>query len=255
MTASVSGRVWFDGNNNGRPDTGEVAIPGVTVVLSGTDLRGQTVMVTSMTASDGTYRFDGLPGGTYVVSRNSAQSPGGWPRHTRHRQWRAVLASKQTTSSRISFWHLSNKPSTTTLVSDVCVQALTRCASSLPPRRLWRRSCAKWWLAVKNMPETAQRCSHTPGRGCRGAAHGLPCRVHGHERRDVFTFTAAGNSLSPDATQHLVVANGIQWVFKASEVNTLVMTGSGGDDQIELARFATRRPTGGQSGYGDPQQR
>jgi uncharacterized repeat protein (TIGR01451 family) len=65
---AISGRVWLDDNNNGRPDSGERGIPGVTVVLTGTDANGQPVNRTQQTDADGRYRFGDLPPGTYTVT-------------------------------------------------------------------------------------------------------------------------------------------------------------------------------------------
>lgn len=61
---SLGNLVWVDGNNNGRVDPGEAGFPGITVRLldAGGNLIAQTI-----TASDGTYRFDDLFPGVYRV--------------------------------------------------------------------------------------------------------------------------------------------------------------------------------------------
>ena len=82
--ASISGRVYNDGNNNGTVDTGETGIGNVPVVLTGTNDLGETVNVTVNTDSEGRYRFDDLRPGTYVVTEptqpaetlNGITSPG-----------------------------------------------------------------------------------------------------------------------------------------------------------------------------------
>lgn len=63
-TYSLGNRVWFDTNNNGVLDAGELPITGVKVQLTdagGTPVAGQTVV----TDASGYYRFDGLVAGTY----------------------------------------------------------------------------------------------------------------------------------------------------------------------------------------------
>ena len=67
LTASISGRGWLDANNNGRQDVAEIGIPGVDVVLTGTNRQGQSVVIVTMTGTNGVYRFDALPAGAYTV--------------------------------------------------------------------------------------------------------------------------------------------------------------------------------------------
>ena len=67
-TGSLSGLVYNDTNNNGVRDANEPVIGGVTVVLTGTDARGEAVTRSVVTGPDGSYRFTDLPGGTYTVT-------------------------------------------------------------------------------------------------------------------------------------------------------------------------------------------
>jgi uncharacterized repeat protein (TIGR01451 family) len=59
--AAVAGTVYFDADNDGVLDSGETRIAGVAIRLSGTDNQGNTVIRTTTTGADGTYRFDNLP--------------------------------------------------------------------------------------------------------------------------------------------------------------------------------------------------
>ncbi|MBX3731534.1 MAG: cadherin-like domain-containing protein [Verrucomicrobiae bacterium] len=73
MLATLGNRVWLDANNNGRLDSGEVGINGVTVALyPGTGTPGAgTPVATTTTATvgglSGVYEFSGLSAGSYVV--------------------------------------------------------------------------------------------------------------------------------------------------------------------------------------------
>jgi len=64
---SLSGTVFVDFNNDGIRQTGESAIPNTTVVLTGTDVNGNTVTQTATTNAIGLYQFTLLPAGTYSV--------------------------------------------------------------------------------------------------------------------------------------------------------------------------------------------
>ncbi len=59
-TGSLTGTVFFDGNNNGIQGAGEPGIGGVAITLTGTDINGSQVSQTITTAADGTYSFTGL---------------------------------------------------------------------------------------------------------------------------------------------------------------------------------------------------
>lgn len=58
---SLSGRVYIDTNDNGLQDEGENGIGGVTMILDGTDINGNSVRREIQTAPDGSYSFTGLP--------------------------------------------------------------------------------------------------------------------------------------------------------------------------------------------------
>lgn len=64
----ISGHVYVDINNNGVFDSGEAPIAGVTMRLLAAD--GTPTGVTTVTAADGTYSFEGLAPGTYGVAED-----------------------------------------------------------------------------------------------------------------------------------------------------------------------------------------
>ncbi len=76
VTAEIHGSKWNDLNGNGKWDTGEPALSGVTVYL---DANNNGVLdageISTTTAADGSYAFTGLAPGTYTVAE---VVPAGW---------------------------------------------------------------------------------------------------------------------------------------------------------------------------------
>jgi large repetitive protein len=68
ITGSLTGSVYLDSNDNGARDSGETAIAGVAITLTGTDANSAPVNLTTTTASDGTFSFNVLLGGTYTLT-------------------------------------------------------------------------------------------------------------------------------------------------------------------------------------------
>ncbi len=60
---SVAGSIWQDNDEDGVIDASETGMGGVTLDL----MQGSTVIATTTTASDGTYSFNNLASGTYIV--------------------------------------------------------------------------------------------------------------------------------------------------------------------------------------------
>lgn len=69
--ASITGTVFRDDNRDGGLDTGEPGIGGVTIELY--DAGGTTLIATTTTLGDGTYRFDNLPAGDYQIRETQPQ--------------------------------------------------------------------------------------------------------------------------------------------------------------------------------------
>jgi hypothetical protein len=67
-TASLSGTVFQDGNQNGVFDDGDVGIAGATVVLNGVNDLGQNVVLVAVTDVNGNYQFTNLRQGVYSLT-------------------------------------------------------------------------------------------------------------------------------------------------------------------------------------------
>ena len=66
--AALSGRVYADNNDNGRVDSGEGGLAGVTIRLTGSDDLGAAVALTATTDAAGAYAFPGLRPGRYALT-------------------------------------------------------------------------------------------------------------------------------------------------------------------------------------------
>lgn len=79
---SLGDRFWYDANADGNQDAGEPGISGVGVVLTyagkdNTFGNADDFVLTTVTAVDGNYSFDGLPEGDYQVSFDASDLPSG----------------------------------------------------------------------------------------------------------------------------------------------------------------------------------
>ncbi len=73
---SLGNRIWFDTNNDGRINTGEVGISGVSIfIFASTDLTDALQTVT--TDANGYYRFDNLASRSYVIRINQSNFQSG----------------------------------------------------------------------------------------------------------------------------------------------------------------------------------
>ena len=70
MLATLGDFVWNDTNHNGVQDAGEPGIPGVAVTLTGADIYGNAVALTTTTGADGSHSFVVAPG-PYTVTFNT----------------------------------------------------------------------------------------------------------------------------------------------------------------------------------------
>jgi len=68
VPARLSGYVYEDFGNDGLRGSGEPVIGGVTVLLTGTDVLGNPVSLSTTTDGNGFYEFAGLRAGTYTVT-------------------------------------------------------------------------------------------------------------------------------------------------------------------------------------------
>jgi len=234
MTAGVSGRVWFDANNNGLREEGEIGIPGVTVTLSGADLRGQVVAIVVMTDADGVYRFEQVPAGTYSVQETQPRA---------FVDGIDVLGTIDGVAAGIAgddrFSNIILAPDKQAVDYNFGERSLARTpvsprfflASTPPLQQTIREVVAR----AEELAGDAARAEMIRG-GEAPEVRRIGSRVEflGTTFSDAFLFVPAGNPLSPSAAEHLVRANGIDWTFDAAEVRTFAINGSSGNDTLEL---------------------
>jgi hypothetical protein len=80
-SASLTGVVFQDFNNDGEVDFGEEGISGTTIRLTGTDDLGRAIDMTQVTDSDGWYGFLKLRPGTYAITETQ---PAGYNQGINH---------------------------------------------------------------------------------------------------------------------------------------------------------------------------
>jgi hypothetical protein len=68
--SSLSGIAYLDNNMNGVFDFGDQGLVGITETLTGTDVNGNAVSMTTQTGNDGSYHFTGLLAGTYTITES-----------------------------------------------------------------------------------------------------------------------------------------------------------------------------------------
>lgn len=66
---SIYGRVFHDRDVDGVPSSGDVGLGGQSIVLTGVDINGNTISQSTLTASDGSFFFIGLPPGVYELTQ------------------------------------------------------------------------------------------------------------------------------------------------------------------------------------------
>jgi SdrD B-like protein len=71
--ASISGYYFADENGTGTMGPGDSGVPGITITLTGTDINGNQVTLTTQTDANGYYSFTGLAAGTYSISAAHSQ--------------------------------------------------------------------------------------------------------------------------------------------------------------------------------------
>ena len=234
MTASISGIVWVDANNNGTPDSSEATVPGVVVVLEGKDLLGRTVESTTITDRQGRYSFVNLPGGTYTVveshpeafhdGQESLGSVDGEPTgEMGNDRFTGIVVPPTEAATDYDFgeWglrakYISNRLFLTSTVADA---AVLRDRVAKGEEAAGQSGLARAIRYGQSM--TVQRI-------------GTEVTITGSDGRDVIEFTPAGSKSAPDDSQHSVDINGLVFAIDKGEVNEFILLGNDGYDDLTL---------------------
>ena len=67
VPACTGGKIWKDANRNGCQDPGEIGFANVEMSLLGTDIWGNAITATTVSALNGEYIFEPLPPGEYLI--------------------------------------------------------------------------------------------------------------------------------------------------------------------------------------------
>jgi len=71
--ASISGYFFADNDGTGTMGPGNSGVPGITMTLTGTDVNGNQITLTTQTDANGFYSFTGLAVGSYSISAGHSQ--------------------------------------------------------------------------------------------------------------------------------------------------------------------------------------
>jgi len=71
LSSSLAGFTYLDNNSDG-VFSGESALGGIPITLTGTDVYGQAVSINATTAANGSYSFTGLRPGTYTITEDDS---------------------------------------------------------------------------------------------------------------------------------------------------------------------------------------
>jgi len=230
MTAVISGAVWTDTNASGQRDQGEATLPGVRITLSGTDVGGRTIEITTWTGDDGTYRFANLPGGTYSVFEtqpaafhDGPESLGTASGQQGNDQFTGIVLAPAQEGQGYDFGEWGLK-----------AQYISRrmfLASSPPASQMLRQVIAAAEQQEGNASEAKAILQNTPVEVRRIDS---AVTVTGTAAKDVVTFVPAGSKLAADDSRHTVEANGMTWTFDAAQVDSFMFLGGDGTDELEL---------------------
>ena len=234
MTASISGIVWVDGNNNGQPDTNEATVPGVVVSLEGKDLLGRTIESTTITDSKGRYEFVNLPGGTYTViesqpeafhdGQESLGTIEGTPTgEIGDERFTGIVLPPAQAATHYDFgeWglrasYVSNRLFLTSTVGDT--EAL-------------RERVA---LGEEKAGETGLAQAIRYGESVTVQRIGTEVIVTASSKRDVIEFTPAGSKSATGDSQHQIDINGLVIVVDKADADEFTIQGDEGYDDLML---------------------
>ena len=115
--ANLSGRIYYDSNNDGVGQSTETGFAGITVTLTGTTTANTTVNTTTTTDNNGNYTFTNVAQGTYTVTSGTpsdanfrAANPGTTGGTAGTQQISAInLAGINSTTNNVGFTRVFSK--------------------------------------------------------------------------------------------------------------------------------------------------
>ncbi|HBO43305.1 MAG TPA: hypothetical protein DD670_05110, partial [Planctomycetaceae bacterium] len=217
MNSSITGYV-FAANLDPRFQPDELPLPGVIVELAATDGRAVVTMNT-MTAEDGSYRFEGLRAGTYQITQ---RQPAACIDGATHVISDVVVGANETTVDQ-NFAENWLQPQNVSIGSFLASTIL-----SSPTTYGWsvglREKMARAEEAAGNV-ELAEEIR--VGQRVEFAQRGLTLTITGTRADEDFAFT-------PGVLENTITIGGKPYRFDAADVRRFKIVGGGGSDAAEL---------------------
>ncbi|WCE05664.1 SdrD B-like domain-containing protein [Pseudoxanthomonas sp. JBR18] len=250
--ASLSGRVYYDNDDNGVVGSDESGIANVRVVLTGTDDLGAAVQLSVQTDAQGQYRFENLRPGTYTVTepdqpadtRNGLTTAGtvgsvtrgtATPRETVPSAISAVVLAPGAQSTDNNFGEIANTPDlvVSKLADPVKFTVNNAATYTISVRNIGPRPTAGVYQVQDRLPPGVTLAALPTGSGwtCTGAvgADRFSC--------EATTLIAPGQTAG-DRIQVQVAVGAA--AATGSPVNNAVLVQGGGEDAAHSPSAAER---------------
>ena len=241
LTASIAGQLWSDADLDRVRDPAEAPVPGVRLTVSGVDLQGQTVSGETFSDSDGRYRFDGLPGGTYTVTAGASSLFHGGGPVVGNAGGQAVGDSVEDVvidpAEEATGYHFVQGALQARLLN----ARMFRAAS--PPIAMQTRSLTVDEAQANGDAETAARVAANAAPSYRRIGDTVRVFASANAAETVEVIPARNTGAASGETptvagarddEHVVAHAGGRWTFPANEVSRIELVGVGADDRLVL---------------------